>query len=209
MTARDLLDRAIGKFEDILDVLGFASSNIKSRRACALCGATNKTTFSYRPDAGIWRCFRCDRRGGVLDLVQAALGCNRADALQWLADHLGVNLDDRQPLTPEEKRRYAQQRSRAALAAQNLTEWRRDTLRRLRGTRNPLYESENMASAVARTLLAETGGGDDEAWAYIFNHARDDDRGDQLDREVQRIESATPAELVVIRRELKRLPEAA
>ncbi len=56
MTPHDLLDRAIGKFEDVLDVLGFArpeGSNIKNRRACALCEATNKTTFSYRPNAGL------------------------------------------------------------------------------------------------------------------------------------------------------------
>ena len=204
MTLRDLLDHAIGKFEDVLDVLGFASSNIKSRRACALCGATNKTTFSYRPDAGIWRCFRCGRRGGVLDLVQAALGCNRADAVDWLADHLGVSLDDRQPLTREEKRRYAQRRSRAKSKARNLTEWRRDTLRRLRSERNPLYESENMVCAVARVLLATgDGSGDENAWDDIWKHALDDHRADQLNREIQRIESATPTELVTIRREMK------
>ncbi len=137
MTPHDLLDRAIGKFEDVLDVLGFArpeGSNIKNRRACALCGATNKTTFSYRPDAGIWRCFRGSRR---------------------------------------------------------------DSLRRLRDDRSRHYVSENASSAVARTLLAETGGkGDDEPWGHIFNHARDDDRADQIDREIQRIERATPAELV-------------
>ena len=145
----------------------------------------------------------------MLDLIQVARNCDRRDALRWLADHLGVTLDDREPFTREEKRRYAQRRSHAESAAQNLTGWRRDTLQRLRGERNPLYESENMASAVARTLLAETGGGDDEAWAHIFEHALDDQRADQIDREIQRLESATPAELVVIRRESTQLCEAA
>ena len=202
MTPRDIVGRAIGKFEDILDVLGFARpqrSNIKNRRACALCGATNKTTFSYRPDAGIWRCFRCDRRGGVLDLVQAALGYDRAHALRWLAAHEGVSLDDRQPLTREQNRHYAQRRSRAESAAQNLTDWRRDTLQRLRGERNPLYQSENMASAVARTLLATgDGSGDEDAWRNIWQHAHDDLRADAIDREIRRLETATPSELLAI-----------
>ena len=130
-------------------------------------------------------------------LIETALGCNRRDAVHWLADRLCVNLDNDRPLTREEKRRYAQRRSRAESQARNLTEWRRDTLRRFRAARNRLYMSEKGASAGARTLIAEAGGGgDDEAWAHIFKHARDDQRADQIDREIRRIEGATPAELV-------------
>ena len=101
--------------------------------------------------------------------IETVLGCDRRNALRWLADHLGVSLDDRQPLTREEKRRYAQRRANAESKAQNLTDWWRGTLRRLRGERNALYESENMASAVARTLLATgDGSGDEDAWGDIW-----------------------------------------
>ena len=135
--------------------------------------------------------------GGVLDLIQVARDCDRRDALRWFADHLGVTLDDRQPLTRDEKSHYAQRRSLAESKAQNLTAWRRDTLRRLRDDRNRLNLSENMISAAARTLLAATGGeGNDEAWAPIFEHALDDHRADQIVREIRRIKRATPAELV-------------
>ena len=139
--------------------------------------------------------------GGVLDLVQTALGCDRKRAWEWLAAHQGVNLDTRRPLTRHERRQYSQRRSRAELAARDLTRWRRDVLRRARAERNRLYLSENAVSAAARTLLAATGGeGDDEAWAHIFEHTRDDQRADAIDHHIQQIESATPNELVGMRR---------
>ena len=153
----EVIDRSIAEFPSIVKALGFELQR-GNRAACLICGAANKTTFSYKPDAGAWYCFRCGRGGGVLALVRAVHGYDRADALRWLADHLGVTLDDRQPLTREEKRHYAQRRCRAESQAQNLTEWRRDTLQRLRTERNPLYESENMACAVARVLLANNFG---------------------------------------------------
>ena len=166
--------------------------------------ATAITSFSD-DDRGVWYDHAHGKGGGILDLIQTVLGCDRrGDAVRWLADHLGVSLDNDRPLTREEKRRYAQRRGRAESQAQNLTEWRRDTLRRLRGERNLLYESENMASAVARTLLATgDGSGDEDAWRDIWAHAHDDLRADNIDREIQRIESATPAELVTIRQEME------
>ena len=109
-----------------------------------------------------------------------------------------------QPSTHEEKRRYAQHHSHAKSAAVDLETWRKNTLRRLRSDRNQLYLSENANSSVARTLLAETGGaGDDEAWAHIFDHVLDDHRADQVDRQIQQIESATATELITIRREME------
>ena len=109
-----------------------------------------------------------------------------------------------QPSTHEEKRRYAQHHSHAKSAAVDLATWRKNTLRRLRSDRNQLYLSENANSSVARTLLAETGGaGDDEAWAHIFDHGLDDHRADQVDRQIQQIESATATELITIRREME------
>ncbi len=205
MTVGDLLDRA--SISDVWADLG--GGELRHGRGKAFWRDGDAYSVSLNQDKNVFFDFVTGTGGGVLMLIETVLGCDRRNALRWLADHLGVSLDDRQPLTREEKRRYAQRRSGAESKAQNLTGWRRDTLRRLRGERNPLYESENMASAVARTLLAETGGGDDEAWAHIFEHALDDQRADQIDREIQRLESATPAELVVIRRESTQLWEAA
>ena len=129
--------------------------------------------------------------GGVLMLIEIVRGCDRRAAIKWLADHQNVNLDDHRPLTCDEKRRYARRRSRAESKAADLTERRRDTLRRLRGERNRLYESENMACAVARVLLATgDGSGDEAAWRNIWQHAIDDLQADAIDREIQRIESA-------------------
>ena len=141
--------------------------------------------------------------GGVLDLVQTALGCDRKRALEWLAAHQGVNLDNRRPLTRHERRQYSLRRSRAELAARDFTRWWRDVLRRARAERNRLYLSENASSAVARTLLA-TGDGDENAWDDIWKHAHDDLRADAIDAEIQRLKTATPGELVAMRQKSHR-----
>ena len=59
--------------------------------------------------------------GGVLMLIEIVRGCDRREAVRWLAGHLGVSLDNDRPLTREEKRRYAQRRSRAESKAEDLT----------------------------------------------------------------------------------------
>ena len=139
--------------------------------------------------------------GGVLDLVETVLGCEPRAALRWLANHLGIRLDDR-PLTSAERRKYTQRRAQAQVAARNLTDWRRRVLRELRDERNRLFLSEHMVSAVARTLLAPEGGGDDDedTWAEVWRCAPDDLKANAIDCEIQRIENAPPAELIAMRR---------
>ena len=45
--------------------------------------------------------------GGILDLITIVQGCSRAEALHWLADHLGESL----PMaTPERRREWRRQR---------------------------------------------------------------------------------------------------
>ena len=54
--------------------------------------------------------------------------------------------------------------------------------------------SENGNSAIARTLLA-TGCEDEAAWAAIWARAHDDLRADEIQREIDRVEALSPAEL--------------
>ena len=64
------------------------------------------------------------------------------------------------------------------------------------------YISENAASAVGRTLLAETGGyGDESVWACIWKRALDDQRGDQANRQIEAFEKATTRELTALRQQ--------
>ena len=197
MTLRELLGRA--SISDVWVALG--GGELRHGRGKGFWRDGDGDNIAIKESKGVFYDHAHGEGGGVLDLIQTALGYDRKRALEWLAAYQGVNLDNRRPLTRHERRQYSQRRSRAELAARDLTRWRRDVLRRARAERNRLYRSENAVSAAARTLLAATGGdGDDEAWAHIFEHAQDDQRADQIDRVIQRIESATPAELVTIRR---------
>ena len=200
MRAHDLVDRA--SITDVWTALG--GGELRHGRGKAFWRDGDGDNVSLDDDRGVWYDHARGTGGGMLSLIEIVLGCDRRDALRWLAGHHNVRLDDYRPLTHDERRRYAQRRSHAKSAAADLATWRRGTLRRLRNNRNQFHLSENMTSSVARTLLAESGGaGDDEAWGHIFNHALDDHRGDQVDREIQRLKTATPAELITIRREME------
>jgi len=193
MTARDLLDRA--SITDVWRALGGGELRLGRGRAWWRDG--DSYSVSLNQDKNVFFDFVAGKGGGILDLVRTVNGCDRRDALRWLADDRGVSLDNDRPLTREEKRRYVQRRSHVESKARNLTKWRRDILRRLRGDRNRLYESENSASAVARALLATgDGSGDEDAWRDIWQHAHDGLRADAIDRQIRRLESASPGEFL-------------
>lgn len=195
-TARQILDRT--SIVEVWHALG--GGPLRHHRGVAWWRDGDGYSVSLNQDKNVFFDFVTGEGGGILDLVRAANGCDRREALAWLARQLGAELDDRRPLTRAEKREYAQRRRHAEFQAQDLTDWRRDTLRRLRGERNPLYESENLACAVARVLLATGDGSSDEnAWREIWKYAHDDLRAEEIDRRVQRIENATPGELVAMR----------
>ncbi len=62
--------------------------------------------------------------GGVLDLVSLVRGGSRQDALKWLADYLGVPLDDK-PLSPEDRARWAAERRELERDLPGARYWRR------------------------------------------------------------------------------------
>lgn len=58
---------------------------------------------------GTWYDHARGEGGGMVDLVVQVRGGSRQDALRWLADVAGVDLEDR-PLTPEERAAWAAER---------------------------------------------------------------------------------------------------
>ncbi len=56
---------------------------------------------------GVWFDHARAEGGGTLDLIQTATGCDRREALRWLADSLGLALDSHQ-FTPSERRQWAE-----------------------------------------------------------------------------------------------------
>jgi hypothetical protein len=71
----------------------------------------NPQAVSLSDSKGAWFDHRDNTGGGVLDLIERALGCDRVGALQWLSDFTGLPLKDR-PATRAERRVLAQRRER-------------------------------------------------------------------------------------------------
>jgi hypothetical protein len=70
--------------------------------------------------------------GGVLDLIQTALTCDRAGAVAWLASTFSLDINQARPLTLVEKRRYVDARAKA----ERFLTWREMRLQHLRDRRD-------------------------------------------------------------------------
>jgi hypothetical protein len=76
---------------------------------------------------GIWKDFATDEGGGVLDLVARVQGGTRQDALKWLADFVGVQLEDQQ-FTPADRERWTAERRGLERDLPAARYWRRGVL---------------------------------------------------------------------------------
>ena len=86
---QDILARVTIK--DILTDCGYNPAS--NRMPCPIHGGKNPTSFSFT-DHG-YCCFSCGASGGMLDLSEALRGINREQALKYLADLAGIQIDDR------------------------------------------------------------------------------------------------------------------
>ena len=134
--------------------------------------------------------------GGILHLVQAVLSAEKTEALLWLEHEAFI--EPRKKFTPAEKAAWREQRQKAEETAFVVNGYRADELYRLRGKRNQLYSSETRSCRIAQRLLSgnflETQGRWDTVWA----HALDDQRGVEVDTQVDRLESATQTEVLAM-----------
>jgi hypothetical protein len=92
--------------------LGLGGDQPKRGRARAFHrGGDNQQAVSLNASKGAWFDYRDNTGGGVLDLIQRVLGCDRAGALRWLSNFTGLPLEDR-PATRAERRALAEGRER-------------------------------------------------------------------------------------------------
>jgi DNA primase len=87
--SRTLVERIRGRLDVPTLLAGYGVRLVRGRCACPLCGATNVTTFSVSSDGQHWRCFRCDRRGDVIDLVAELEGISLGGAIRRCAELAG------------------------------------------------------------------------------------------------------------------------
>ncbi len=83
--------------------------------ACCPFHREDSPSFHIRPSRGLYKCFGCGEAGDVFSFVERTRNIPFREALEWLAERCGVELGS---VSPEEKRRQAEQRAaRAALEA--------------------------------------------------------------------------------------------
>ncbi len=90
----------------------------------------NRHAVSLNDPKGCWYDYRDNIGGGILDLIQYVLRCDRRGALSWLSDFTGLPLGSR-PQTASDRAR----RARARTEGTELVKWRKciaDSLKRQR-----------------------------------------------------------------------------
>ncbi len=150
------------------------------------------------PAASIYRsryhCFSCGLNLDVIEFVQRIRGIDFKTALSFLADRYGVALD-LEPLSPADRVRFAEADREAQIEAEAMTTWRRTLIEVARAERNEIWELEQQACRWARAHLGDEHA-QDPRWELVWFAVMRQIRGDQLNRTVKRITSATPAELL-------------
>lgn len=76
-----------------LSILGVASKlEIRAKRKLALCFMHNDShpSLHFNTDKNTWKCYVCNKGGGVINLVMEKLNVGFVDACKWLADQFDI-----------------------------------------------------------------------------------------------------------------------
>src|SRR4051794_15430070 len=88
--------------------------DVRYKRGRAFWRAGDGWSISLDTDKGCWYDHVAAAGGGILDLVQTALGCDRARAVAWLREFAGLPADE---LTQQERHEFARRRAAARAEA--------------------------------------------------------------------------------------------
>lgn len=99
---------AIDEIKDRIDIVDLVGETVKLRRTgknytgfCPFHENSKTPAFAVFPDSGTWRCFgQCNEGGDIFRYVMKKEGMDFPQALQFLAQKAGIELE---PQTPEKK----------------------------------------------------------------------------------------------------------
>ena len=97
-----------------IDIIDLVSETVKLRRAgksytgfCPFHSNTRTPAFVVFPDSGTWRCFgQCNEGGDIFRFVMKKDGCDFSQALKYLAQRAGVQLEAPTPEKQESDKRH-------------------------------------------------------------------------------------------------------
>lgn len=104
---------------DIWSALGGAP--LRGKRGKAFWRGGDGYSIALDTAKSIWFDHRDARGGGVLALIETALGCDRRAALHWLE---GEGFIETRTLTHEQRREHARRRDTAGTVALDIARWR-------------------------------------------------------------------------------------
>jgi hypothetical protein len=106
-------------------------------------------SVSLSDDRGAWYDYRDSIGGGILDLIRHVRGGTRGQALRWLADAMGIELDGNTPLSPKQRQCYARARHDAPELARVATLWHAERRGELDELKREALERDDMLALMA------------------------------------------------------------
>jgi hypothetical protein len=182
--------------------LWLGGSALKGRRGQAFWREGDGWNVALDDERGCWYDHARSEGGGVLDLIQRVLGCSRQQALEWLAEHVGVSLDHKGSTQPEHAR-WQERRRGTEIDARAVTRWRRAALWSLVRLRNAYWRAERVASQCARTILANPRLESESFWEQIWELTLSDRQGDEINAAISVLEAATPSDWIRLYRKAR------
>ena len=196
MKGPELLDSV--QIEEVWNALGGAA--LRHGRGRAFWRNGDGWNVALDASRAVWFDFARGEGGGILRLVETVLGCDRREALCWLANHEGVELDNR-PLSIAERREWQRKRGAAEAKAADLTGWREATLRDIRERRNDLISDDLTDCRWA--LHALKHGASENDWQFAWEVIAETLDIDRLDGWVIRLEAMAPAEVISLQQRME------
>jgi DNA primase len=139
MNAADIISRV--QISHVAEAHGVTLDRTR-RRGIATWREGRNFSVSFDDGKNCFHDFVTDEGGGVLDFIARVRGCNRKEALEWLANYAGVPLEHQ---SEAERRRWKRRRVAAEREATELVAWRDDLARTMRVRRNSYQSASHRA----------------------------------------------------------------
>ena len=191
MTPAEIIERV--KISEVWNWLG--GEPLKKGRAKAFWRqGNNDQSISLNDTKNVFFDHRDSKGGGVLGLIQAALGLNSKDAAKWLADQAGLPLDDHQPGRSTKSRYLA-----AKTEAIGFVEWRAKLLVALTWD----YRHWNQLRWLSLRYVLKEGFEAKQSALMATLHEYAEERCERISGEIQTMREVTDEELLPIWRAMR------
>jgi hypothetical protein len=162
---------------DILQVwMAAGGAPLRGTRGRAFWRDGDGYNVQLYPDTGTWRDFTTSTGGGILALVEIAIGGDRRAALEWLGYNFGIATGG--SYSPAERAEFARRRQAARAAAERLIERRDEAFNQIReAKRKKLEEYHRINGEAYQTEDIELLAKAEDVWAELEAL---DDQGDKL-----------------------------